>query len=109
MSKREYPSQREIPRTVEVATVQLGAWSGYHWRVVSDCGVVKIYSSRDGCMVALNPSAARALLDQLYAAVDEAADLTEIRSFGAVRRAAAFDGESPARPSASAPDDRSER
>jgi hypothetical protein len=72
----------EIPNPMEIATVDLGVNGEYAWRVVSDCGVVKVYSTRDGCMIASNSYTARRLADELHAALNAAADATDIRGYG---------------------------
>lgn len=75
------------PRTVEVAEITLSDYAvpAYGWRIVSDCGVVKAYSTRDGCMFALDPDSAREVAAEFTKAVNDAADLTELRSYGKTR------------------------
>jgi hypothetical protein len=77
------PTKRP-PTTVETGFVDLSYGGDYGWRIVSDCGVVKVYSTRDGCMLALNPTTARRVADEFVALVNEAADTTELRSYGKV-------------------------
>ena len=78
------PRRSDIPNPMDVATLDLGYRTDYTWRVTSDCGVVKVYSSRDGCMLALNATTARRLAGELHDALVQAADATDIRSFGYV-------------------------
>jgi hypothetical protein len=68
--------------TVEVAHIDLNTLTHYGLTVVSDCGVVKTYSDRDGCMCAIGPNLARDVASKLAAALNDAADLTEARSYG---------------------------
>lgn len=55
-----------------IATLDLGS-AEYQLRVVSECGVVKVYSSRDGCLFAMNPFRARLLARELSEALEDAA------------------------------------
>lgn len=83
MTQRDQTYSRPLPTTVEIATIQLCP-RHYGWRVLSDCGVVKVYSSRDGCLTALAPAEARRIAEEFAAALNEAADCTEVRSYGEV-------------------------
>lgn len=80
------PDRSLIPNPFDVATIDLsrGSGSDYAWRVVSDCGVVKVYSTRDGCLFALNSYAARQLARDLAEALNTAADATDVRGYGYV-------------------------
>jgi hypothetical protein len=62
-----------------------GPGTHYRWAVRSTCGVVKVWSSRDGCMLAVNPTAARLIGSTFAAAMDAAADATERASRGEPR------------------------
>jgi len=65
-----------------IGEVKLGPTT---WRVDSDCGVVKLWSSRDGCMAALNEHDACRLADELSAMLYEAAQSVERASMGGER------------------------
>lgn len=80
------PPTENQPHDVLIAALDLGWTPGaYRWFVRSDCGVVKVWSSRDGCMTALNPEAARRLGQQFAAAMDAAAEATDRASRGEPR------------------------
>jgi hypothetical protein len=65
-----------------IAEIKVG---GTVWRVDSDCGVVKLHSSRDGCMAALNAVEARRLSGEFAQALTTAAWSVERASKGGVR------------------------
>ncbi len=66
----------------EVARIDLSHNGSYQWAVRSTCGVVKIWSSRDGCMLAVAPTTARHLARELSEALEDAASHVERRSRG---------------------------
>lgn len=65
-----------------VAEIKLGPTT---WTVESHCGVVRIISSRDGCMVALNSIAARRAAGELAQALTTAAWSVDRATAGGVR------------------------
>ena len=65
-----------------IAEIKLGPTT---WRIDSDCGVVKIHSSRDGCMAALNSVEARRLAGELGGALTTAAYSVDRASRGGQR------------------------
>lgn len=65
-----------------LGTVDLGASS---WRVESHCGIVRVFSSRDGCMFAVNPDRARTIAAMFAVLVEQAAAATERASRGGER------------------------
>lgn len=73
------------PAKIIATLALLGGASPYAWRVMSDCGVVKLYSSRDGCMLAINPARARQLADEFRDAVHAAADSVDRATSGGER------------------------
>ncbi len=80
--------RRGLPNPVRLVQIELGGrGSDYGWRVDSDCGVVKVYSTRDGCMFAVDPQTAREIARAFHAALSDAADVTELRSYGHLYRA----------------------
>lgn len=83
------PARHPLPEDLDarrtVATIDIGHGSDYRWAVVSDCGVVKLYSTRDGCMLAVDPTTARLLARELCEAIEDAASATERASRGESR------------------------
>jgi len=77
---KEESSMSRSVRTI--GEVKLGPTT---WRIDSDCGVVKLHSSRDGCMVALNEHDACRLADELGTMLYEAAASVERASMGGER------------------------
>jgi hypothetical protein len=67
-----------------IAELDLGV-RDYTWRIDSDCGVVKLHSSRDGCMIALNSHRARELAWEFYDGVIQAAASVDRASRGEER------------------------
>lgn len=76
------PERATLPNPYEVAEIDLSHDGRYGWRVVSDCGVVKVYSTCDDCMLAVNSFTARRIADELAEALRHAADATDIRGYG---------------------------
>lgn len=65
-----------------IGQVRLGETT---WRIDSDCGVVKIHSSRDGCMAALNTGQARGLAQDLASLLRRAANSVDRATAGGPR------------------------
>jgi hypothetical protein len=71
---------------VLIAEVYLhGPGHAYRWAVRSTCGVVKVWSTRDRCMLAVNPGQARMIGRTFARALEAAADATERASRGEPR------------------------
>lgn len=79
MEMRVKPRSRN---TRVIADVELGPTT---WTVESHCGVVRIISSRDGCMCALNSVEARRAAGELAQALTTAAWSVDRAAAGGVR------------------------
>lgn len=78
---------------VLIAEIKLGG-EDYYWAVRSTCGVVKVWSTRDSCMIATNPDRARVIGKAFASAMEAAADATESASRGGPRKPNGADGAS---------------
>lgn len=81
-----FPPESNADKVISTIDLARGAYgSDYAWQVRSTCGVVKVWSSRDGCMLAMNSTQARLLARELSEALEDAASSVDRASRGGKR------------------------